>query len=223
MGVRKKRKKTPRLLPWAAAIAILLFPSVALTILNASPDQKGVKVIGVIDGDTLVLDGKSKVRLRHADAPELEYCGGTQAKLYLERLIKGKYVRLEEQIPDQYGRGMALVYAGNTLINLEMLQSGWARYHHDISSKEDELKTANETAKQEKKGIYKNCQAKENAEHPRCNIKGNIDDNSNARKYYLPGCAQYAFTVVELDQGEAWFCSEKEAKKAGFTKAETCP
>ena len=35
-----------------------------------------VKVIGVIDGDTVVLENKTRLRLRHLDAPEPEYCGG---------------------------------------------------------------------------------------------------------------------------------------------------
>ena len=57
-----------------------------------------------------------------------------------EKLVIGKPVRIEETIPDQYGRGMALVYVGNTLINKEMLSSGWVRFHHDNASVTDELK-----------------------------------------------------------------------------------
>jgi hypothetical protein len=29
--------------------------------------------------------------------------------------------------------------------------------------------------------------------------------------------------IVEKDLGEDWFCTEKEAIKAGFTKASNCP
>jgi len=184
--------------------------------------SSGVNVIGVIDGDTIVLEGKSRVRLRYIDAPEKGLCGYDQATRELKKLALGKSVRIEETIPDQYGRGMALVYAGNTLINREMLAGGWARYHHDITSKTDELKAAADAAKNEPRGIYRMCQSKDVPDTPSCIIKGNIDKNSNARTYYLPDCAQYKFTVVEKDMGENWFCTEKEALAAGFTKAKTC-
>jgi endonuclease YncB( thermonuclease family) len=191
-------------------------------LLRGQSISSGVSVVGVIDGDTLVLEGKSKVRLRYVDAPELEYCGGLDAKSYLEKLVVGKKVRIEDQIPDQYGRGMALVYQGNTLVNKKMLESGWVRYHHDTSSQTDELKTAVEEAKNERRGIYGTCQSKDAPDNLKCVIKGNIDTNSDARKYYLPDCAQYKFTIVEKDIGENWFCTEKEAIAAGYTKAKTC-
>jgi len=207
-------------------ISIALIISVALNIFlvintKYSPIN-GVKIIAVIDGDTLVLEGKSLIRLRHVDAPELKFCGGKEAKNKLEELTAGKYGRVEEQIADQYGRGMALVYVGNILINEEILKSGWARYHHDISSQENKLKSASEQAKSDNLGIFGKCQTKENRDNPKCIIKGNIDKNSKNRKYYLPNCAQYKYTIVEKDIGEDWFCTEKEAQKAGFTKAETC-
>ena len=182
----------------------------------------GVPVVGVIDGDTVVLEGKSRVRLRHVDAPEEGLCGYKEAKDVLERMVMGKTVRIDEQIPDQYGRGMALVYAGNTLVNEAMVASGWVRYHHDISSKTDVVKRASETARNERRGVYGACQSKENLKRPACNIKGNIDKSTHTRIYYVLGCAQYSFAVVEEDIGEQWFCSEEEAQKAGYIKAKTC-
>ena len=50
-------------------------------------------------------------------------------------------------------------------------------------------------------------------------IKGNIDDNSTRRNYYLPDCAQYKFTIVEKTWVRIGFCTESEARKAGFIKA----
>lgn len=182
----------------------------------------GTIVIGVIDGDTLVLEGKTKVRLRYVDAPELDFCGGQEAKDYLEELVVGKKVRIDDQIPDQYGRSMALVFQGRKSVNQEMLASGWVRYHHDNSRMTDKLKAAFAQAKTEELGIFGKCQSKDNPDKPNCIIKGNVDKNSAARTYYLPTCAQYEFTIVEKDLGEAWFCTEKEAIKSGFTKAETC-
>jgi len=186
--------------------------------------EAGILVIEVLDGDTFLLDGKVRVRLRHADAPELSFCGGAQAKKLLTNLVKEKKVVLQEQILDQYGRPLALIYAGNTLVNLEMLKSGWARYHHDNSSQKSVLEEAAAAAQKEARGIFSPlCHQKENRENPACQIKGNIDKRTGLKKYFFPGCAQYDFAIVEKDIGEAWFCREEEAQKAGFTRAETCP
>jgi len=211
---------------WIKILPILfLVPSLLLNIFlltNRSPHKNEIEVIGVVDGDTLVLEGKVRIRLRHVDAPELEYCGGGEAKKELERLVVGKRVRLEEQIPDQYGRSMAIIYSGNTLINKELLKSGWVRYHHDVTAVARDLKEVMENAKILQLGIYEKCQSKVNTANPRCNIKGNIDKGNNAKRYYIPGCAQYAFTIVEKDVGEKWFCTEKEARDASYKLAETC-
>lgn len=206
-------------------LLLLLLCSLILNIvlLKEKPAEKiGTSAIGVVDGDTLVLEGKIRVRLRYADAPELEFCGGKEAKEQLEKLVVGKKVVIQEQIPDQYGRGMAMVYQGDALINQKMLESGWAKYHHDLTKDKEMLKSIADRAKRDGKGLYGECQAKENIKNPKCNVKGNIDDATDEKRYYVPGCAQYAFTVVELDVGEAWFCTEKEARDAGYAKAETC-
>lgn len=208
-------------------VLILLIPSLVLNVFlllrtNTTKDR-GVKVIEVLDGDTLLLDNKTKLRLRHLDAPELNFCGGLEAKKILSDLVKGKQVIISEQLPDQYGRAMALVTLGNVLINEKLLASGWVRYHSDLSSKEEILKEVASRAKEEKKGIYSSlCLEDKNTKNPNCQIKGNIDKNGTSRKYYLPNCAQYKFTLVEKDLGEDWFCTESQAQKAGFTKAETC-
>lgn len=203
-------------------LAFLFIPSLILNVIllnQQSETSRGVPVVGVIDGDTIVLEGKSKVRLRHVDAPDDPNCGSREATQALEKLVIGTSVRIEEQIPDQYGRGMALVYAGDTLINEELLASGWVRYHHDISSHEERLKKASEKAKTSELGIYGKCQLKENK---KCPIKGNIDSKTKTHIYYVPGCVQYNTTIVQEDVGEQWFCTEKEARDAGYRKSERC-
>jgi len=184
----------------------------------------GILVIGVIDGDTFVLDGKTRLRLRHLDAPELEYCGGQESKEFLEDLVLDKKVIVQEKILAQSGgRPIALVYLDDKLINEEILRAGMARYHSDKSSQRDVLKQAGNEAKEQKLGIYSpKCRQTENLDNPDCLIKGNIDKNSDRTNYYFPGCAQYKFTIVEKDIGEGWFCTEKEAKAAGFTRSKTC-
>jgi endonuclease YncB( thermonuclease family) len=211
---------------WLIPIFILL-PSLALNISlsqKLKESQKGIKVLGVIDGDTLVLDGKTRLRLRSVDAPEVDLCGGQEAKELLEKLVKDKTVLVKEQIIDTWGRPMALVYVNDKLINEEILKTGWGRFHSDSHSAREILKSAYDNAREKSLGIFSpKCYQKTNPDNPKCNIKGNIDKNSDRINYYFPGCAQYEFTIVEKDTGESWFCTEKEAQKAGFTRSKTCP
>jgi len=226
MKVMRKKPKGDwkKLAVWLGFL--LLIPSLILNFLLFQKTQKlgqGIKVLEVLDGDTILLDGKVRLRLRHMDAPELEFCGGEEAKDLLESLVKNKKVVLAEYILDQQARPLALIYVDNKLINEEMLKSGWARYHTDQSSEKDRLKAAGQEAREEKKGVFSaQCYQTENLENPECDIKGNIDKATDTRLYFYPGCAQYEFTIVEKDIGEDWFCTEKEAKEAGFEKARTC-
>ncbi|PAQ09817.1 succinoglycan biosynthesis protein exoi [Mesorhizobium temperatum] len=52
-----------------------------------------------------------------------------------------------------------------------------------------------------------------------CNVKGNISVNSGEHIYHLPGQEYYDETVITPSKGERWFCSEAEARAAGWRKA----
>ena len=47
-----------------------------------------------------------------------------------------------------------------------------------------------------------------------CTIKGNI--SNNGKIYHLQKMASYAKTRITLSKGERWFCSEAEARAAGW-------
>ena len=211
---------------FALPFLLLLIPSLILNavLLKTKNSNEiidpGVAIEGVIDGDTIVVEPKARVRLRHIDAPELEFCGGKEAKEALEKLVTGKRVRITEQVPDQRGRGMGLVYMNDTLVNRELLAGGYVRYHSDSSTKADDLKAIALEVKTAKKGIFGACQSMTNTKNPKCLIKGNID--RTRKTYHVPGCTQYPYAVVEEDIGEQWFCTEKEAQAAGYTKSERC-
>lgn len=51
-----------------------------------------------------------------------------------------------------------------------------------------------------------------------CNIKGNISF-SGERIYHMPGQKYYGATKIAPHFGERWFCSETEARKAGWRRA----
>ncbi|MDJ1632179.1 MULTISPECIES: sunset domain-containing protein [Rhizobium] len=52
-----------------------------------------------------------------------------------------------------------------------------------------------------------------------CNIKGNISYNSGEKIYHMPGQEYYVETLITYSKGERWFCSESEARAAGWRKA----
>jgi len=52
-----------------------------------------------------------------------------------------------------------------------------------------------------------------------CVIKGNISINTGERIYHVPGQKFYAPTKILPRYGERWFCSEAEARAAGWRKS----
>lgn len=206
----------------------LLVLAIALNLLSASfflnqkPDSPFV-VERIIDGDTLVLTTGQRIRLQNIDAPELGFCGYEQAKQQLEKLLPiGTKLRLNGDYVDKDGRRVALIYFGDILINQQMLASGWAKFTSAASTENDRLKSAGQSARDQKLGVYSSlCRQSQNFDQPECTIKGNHGERENI--YSFPGCGSYANTILELDEGDQWFCSEAEAKEAGFTRAKNCP
>ncbi len=181
--------------------------------------EKTLKVIDVIDGDTFVTEEKMRVRLMSVDAPELDRCGGQEAKKGLEKLLNNKQVVLKEAVADKFGRLVALVYVDNFLINQAVLKQGWGRYGGSDNSQRDNLKQAGGWARENKLGLYApECYQTENIDQPGCLIKANFDN----KIYHFPGCSGYNVVVVEKDLGDEWFCSEKEAEAAGYVKSKQC-
>lgn len=54
---------------------------------------------------------------------------------------------------------------------------------------------------------------------PACTIKGNISINSGRRIFHVPGQEDYDATIIRYERGERYFCSEAEARAAGWRKA----
>lgn len=180
-------------------------------------------VFKIIDGDTFITDRKQSIRLLGIDAPELDKCLGQESKQKLEQLISNKDVLIKESITDKYGRILAIVYKGSININKTMINNGYASYDRAACKLCDDLIQAQEYAKNNELGVFsKTCYQSENPEKSECTIKGNINKKNGSKIYHFPGCGRYEELVVELSLGEQWFCSEKEAKNAGFEKSKNC-
>lgn len=149
---------------FAAVLAIsVLFPAAILA-------QETGTVEDVVDGDTLLVRAGEEpltVRLIGIDAPERSHPSKTKEFLAdeaagaLSSLCKGKTVRMEpgDEDADRHGRLLRYVYLSapdGRLLNKEMVRQGYARvYRRFRFSREAEFSGAEEEARKEEKGIWR--------------------------------------------------------------------
>jgi micrococcal nuclease len=119
--------------------AHLLVP--LLLVLAASSTSAGSiegTVVRVVDGDTIFVrlgDRIEKIRYIGVNSPEIhhpikgEEPGGRAAAEVNRRLVQGHHLRLELDVRtrDRYGRLLAYVWAGDTMVNAELLRLGYAQ------------------------------------------------------------------------------------------------
>ncbi|MBU3957298.1 thermonuclease family protein [Patescibacteria group bacterium] len=178
------------------------------------------RVVRVIDGDTFDLEGEVRVRLAGAEAPEYpEGCLGTKTKERLEELVLGKEVTVEVIEEDNFGRQIGFVKVDEVFVDKVLVEEGLARAASgENPSFGAALLAAEDSARQAKRGIWSSLCMKEG-----CLIKGNVRRDRGTKVYHLSDCYNYEKIVVNERGGDQWFCSEEEAKKAGFRKSEDCP
>jgi len=121
----------------------------------------GIVVEKVVDGDT-VITPLGTIRYIGVDAPEKNACGGEEATKKNQELVEGKKVVLEKDIEDKdpYNRLLRYLYLPDgKMVNEILIREGFAkamavppntRYY-------SRFKKAEELAREEKKGIWKNC------------------------------------------------------------------
>ena len=84
----------------------------------------------VSDGDSFRCRNGHRVRLIGVDSPEARQGAlGSKARLALLRILPvGSEVKLEYDVAptDRYGRLLAYVWVGSTLVNEAMVRGGWA-------------------------------------------------------------------------------------------------
>lgn len=173
----------------------------------------------VIDGDTFITKEDQTIRLANIEAPELHRCGGQEAKRTLERLVLGKPIYLKVMYRDQYQRLISFVYTPDGYVNQKIVEAGMAVGLQKVE-RDPEIEQATKIARENGVGIFSaECTQRVNAINSDCVIKANA---ANEKLYRFPGCGQYTNTIVQLYAGDEWFCTEKEAKAAGFTKGSDC-
>jgi micrococcal nuclease len=116
------------------------------------------KVVGVKDGDTLVLlspDNQNiTVRLAEVDCPEKNQAFGQAAKQFTSNLCFGKMVQLKGTQKDRYGRTVGqVVLEDGTNVNYEIVKNGYA-WQYLAYSKNMELAGLEQHARENKLGLW---------------------------------------------------------------------
>lgn len=112
------------------ALLTLVLAAAPIACASSQQAEGGCVVQRVADGDTFTCRDGRKVRLTGVDSPEREQppFGGRARQALGQMLPTGTAVRLEyDAAPvDQYGRVLAYVWVGPTLVNEAMVRHGWA-------------------------------------------------------------------------------------------------
>jgi endonuclease YncB( thermonuclease family) len=189
--------------------------------------------VTIVDGDTIKMD-QHRIRLHGIDAPESsQQCQDNMANTYscgqiatqrLKELIGGKKVSCEVKDTDKYGRLVAVCFAHESNLNEQLVIEGlvvvYRKYSNDYVPAE---KIAQRNATGLWKGLFINpwewrrgarLEISKINNSNECNIKGNI--SSSGKIYHIPASAWYKKTKINTAKGERWFCSEDDAKAAGW-------
>ena len=209
---------------------ILALNSFSVTDLNA---EVLVGRASVLDGDTFKINN-IPIRLHGIDAPETNqschdqdgksYRCGELAKTQMVKYTKGKTVTCNINGRDRYKRLIGVCYAGNQDLNGLLVSDGLALAYRQYSKKYIE---AENIAKLNKVGLWqgrfvkpwdwrkgKRLVKESTKQSGKCMIKGNI--SSSGKIYHTPSSPWYKRTKINTGKGERWFCSEEEAKAAGW-------
>ena len=119
-------------------LLLALLPLLAALPAWSGPGGLEGTVVRVVDGDTVHVrlgDRVEKVRYIGMNTPEVhhptkgEEPGGREASEVNRQLVAGKRVRLELDVQerDRYGRLLAYVWVGETMVNAELVRLGYAQ------------------------------------------------------------------------------------------------
>ena len=232
----------------APALLMLLVSAAIAAVTQLGCAPQAAEISGrakVIDGDSMQV-GDVEVRLYGIDAPEgRQDCRrngevwrcGDDAAAKLRSLVQGATLRCTPRDTDEYGRRVSVCKNGSTDINAEMVRAGLAlayrRYSNDYVDEENEARKAKrglwageftppwDYRRESRAGTTQAPSAAPPAgggHPPNCWIKGNISAKGE-KIYHTPESPSYKDTVIDESAGERWFCTEEQARAAGWRRA----
>lgn len=131
---------------------------------SASQSGMFVRVVRVVDGDTIEIETGEKVRYIGINTPEIVdsrkpvECFGKEASAKNKELVEGMTVRLEKDVSDKdiYGRLLRYVWVKDAMINELLVRQGFAQvstYPPDVKYK-DRFLYAQQSAQKDKAGLW---------------------------------------------------------------------
>jgi endonuclease YncB( thermonuclease family) len=192
----------------------------------------------VVDVDTIAIRGKkTRLRLYGIDGPESQQscndasgtrylCGSKAAEALASIIGRNGRVNCKEQDRDRYGRIVATCDINGRDIGGELVRQGWAVEY--IQYSDGRYSGEEAEARGAKRGLWAGTFVKpwdwrrgetlpsdaSTGSDRKCAIKGNV--SGPERIYHLPGSHNYTRTTINEVKGERWFCSEDDAKAAGW-------
>ena len=191
----------------------------------------------MIDGDTIDVGG-TRVRVHGIDAPEVgqpctsdvlgTYDCGAFVRDEVARRYNGQRATCAEIDRDRYGRSVAKCFVNGQDIGEDIVLDGLARAYREYSMDYD---LAEKSAQVSETGLWSSAmqnpadyRAARRTSTPaaaapdaNCTIKGNI--SGSGRIYHMPYNRDYDRTRINAANGERWFCTETEARAAGWRAA----
>lgn len=226
--------------------AAWLMPAMAQTVgpgLNKPLDGIG----RAADGDTIMV-GRKLIQLDGINAPELKQkcfnrknkryqCGQNALKL-MQKMVDNQQVSCRIRTENSFGLIIGDCFANGRNVAEQMVRRGMAVAR---GLKGRDYLPLEQKARQGQKGMWQGQFANSKVwRHGytiqdgyngvvnfggtfggagKCVIKGNKQPGGNV--YYMPWDDWYHRAQVRTNRGDRWFCSEKEAKKAGFKRRPT--
>ncbi|WP_455278430.1 lamin tail domain-containing protein [[Eubacterium] cellulosolvens] len=145
-------------------------------------------VVEVIDGDTIILENGSKIRLIGINAPERGYFNYVEAKSDLESLILLQNVQLESDLEDRddYNRLLRYVFVDDIFVNLRLVEEGYAHVFRESGLKyENQLKEAETKARLQELGIWEKSRHSGYIILLKFNYNAEGDDDENLNDEYV--------------------------------------
>lgn len=201
---------------------------------RAAPHQIS-GIARVIDGDTLEV-GDTRIRLFGIDAVEQsqtcrhptrgDWPCGREVTGEVRRWLDGETLRCAPRDTDRYGRVVAICRLRGADVGEALVTAGLAFAYKTYSTR---YVPQEAQALRAGRGLWtsvvlrpeafrRNQGASPVPAQASCRIKGNIS-SKDERIYHVPGQTWYARTKISPRKGERWFCSEAEARKAGWRRA----
>jgi endonuclease YncB( thermonuclease family) len=177
---------------------------------------------------------------RGADAAP--YRCGEPATAWLKGAVQDQPVTCRGDETDRYGRLIGVCRVGDVDLSARMVDGGWALAYRKYSQ---DYVLHEAVAKSDKRGLWagsfdapwdwragqrlqqasravaelERALVEQRSKQSACDIKGNISTSSGERIYHVPGGSHYTRTRIDEDRGERWFCSEGEARAAGWRRS----